>query len=225
MRFIVILHRRISSCRPCPGTVNLNGKKYDPSDFERFLFAVDGLREGCFAAFGIDDPGIGSQQLVIVSKVRESTGRSHDDILRDMRRQIATRMNVTVSASPGLNSTAFRYSSSAKTPTSRTSSHPAALRTWPTSTVSAKSPAGNHFIKRVTRSKQRVNKRRGGARGENQEGGEGQHHEDERKEPELLGLPQKTHEFGEEIVLLLLGGFFEIVFGGHGRTVGLFVGF
>jgi acyl-CoA synthetase (AMP-forming)/AMP-acid ligase II len=77
--------------------INLNGKKYDPSDFERVLFSVEGLREGCFAAFGIDDASIGSQRLVIVSEVREATDRSHDDILRDMRRQIATQMNVSVS--------------------------------------------------------------------------------------------------------------------------------
>ncbi|MCB1232842.1 MAG: AMP-binding protein, partial [Verrucomicrobiae bacterium] len=77
--------------------INLNGKKYDPSDFEGVLFEVDGLREGCFAAFGIDDAAIGSQRLVIVTEVRDKTERSHDEILRDIRRKIAGRMNVSVS--------------------------------------------------------------------------------------------------------------------------------
>ncbi len=77
--------------------INLNGKKYDPSDFEGVLFEVDGLREGCFAAFGIDEPAIGSQRLVIVSEVRDGTDRSHDEILRDIRRRVSTRMNVSVS--------------------------------------------------------------------------------------------------------------------------------
>jgi len=77
--------------------INLNGKKYDPSDFEGVLFEVDGLREGCFAAFGIDDASIGSQRLAIISEVRDGTEFSHDQILRDMRRQIATRMNISVS--------------------------------------------------------------------------------------------------------------------------------
>ncbi len=77
--------------------INLNGKKYDPSDFEGVLFEVEGLREGCFAAFGIDDAAIGSQRLVIVSEVRDRTERSHDEILRDVRRKLATRMNVSVS--------------------------------------------------------------------------------------------------------------------------------
>ena len=77
--------------------INLNGKKYDPSDFEGTLFEVDGLREGCFAAFGIDDGERGSQRLVIVTEVRDRTERTHDEILRDIRRKIATRMNVSVS--------------------------------------------------------------------------------------------------------------------------------
>jgi fatty-acyl-CoA synthase len=46
--------------------INVNGRKYDPSDFERALFAVDGLRKGCFAAFGIADAESGTDKLIII---------------------------------------------------------------------------------------------------------------------------------------------------------------
>ena len=52
--------------------ITMHGKKYDPSDLEAALFAVPQLRSGCFAAFGVDDPEIGTQRLVVVSEVRSS---------------------------------------------------------------------------------------------------------------------------------------------------------
>ncbi len=77
--------------------MNLNGKKYDPSDFERVLLTVDGLREGCFAAFGIDDPKRGSQRLVILSELREGAARPPEKIMADVRREIAGIMGLSVS--------------------------------------------------------------------------------------------------------------------------------
>jgi fatty-acyl-CoA synthase len=76
--------------------MNLNGKKYDPSDFERVLLDIEGLREGCFAAFGVDDARIGSQRLVIVSEVRDGATREMDDILREIRQRVAGSMGVGV---------------------------------------------------------------------------------------------------------------------------------
>ncbi len=52
--------------------ITLHGKKYDPSDLEATLFGVPQLRPGCFAAFGVDDPEIGTQRLVVVSEVQRS---------------------------------------------------------------------------------------------------------------------------------------------------------
>ncbi len=51
--------------------INIFGKKYDPSDFEAALLEVDGLRAGCFAAFGVDDESTGTQRLVIVTEVSD----------------------------------------------------------------------------------------------------------------------------------------------------------
>ncbi len=77
--------------------MNLNGKKFDPSDFERVLLSVDGLREGCFAAFGVDDPKRGSQRLVIISELRDGAARAPEQVMADLRREIAGIMGLSVS--------------------------------------------------------------------------------------------------------------------------------
>jgi acyl-CoA synthetase (AMP-forming)/AMP-acid ligase II len=77
--------------------MNLNGKKYDPSDFERVLLNVEGLREGCFAAFGVDDPKRGSQRLVIISEARDGAPLAPEQIIAKLRREIAGTMGISVS--------------------------------------------------------------------------------------------------------------------------------
>ena len=77
--------------------INLRGKKLDPSDFENALLAVDGLRQGCFAAFGVDDPELGTQRLIIVSEVRQPPRRPYDTIRKEVSESIATRIGVGVS--------------------------------------------------------------------------------------------------------------------------------
>lgn len=76
--------------------INLHGKKFDPSDFESVLLQIDGLRPGCFAAFGIDDEKIGTQRLVIVSEVRDSNDRPLETVMDDVREQVATHLGIKV---------------------------------------------------------------------------------------------------------------------------------
>jgi acyl-CoA synthetase (AMP-forming)/AMP-acid ligase II len=66
--------------------ITVRGKKIDPSDFEPLLFRVAGLRPGCFAAFGVDDEGRGTQRIVIAAEVR--AGREDTDELDRIRREI-----------------------------------------------------------------------------------------------------------------------------------------
>jgi len=49
--------------------INLQGKKLDPSELEPVLLAVEGLRKGCFCAFGAEDETRGTQVLVVASEV------------------------------------------------------------------------------------------------------------------------------------------------------------
>jgi acyl-CoA synthetase (AMP-forming)/AMP-acid ligase II len=76
--------------------INLHGDKFDPSDFEQALLDIAGLRKGCFAAFGVDDAEVGTQRLVIVVEVRKTNTRRHDEILNDVRGQIARQSGITV---------------------------------------------------------------------------------------------------------------------------------
>jgi acyl-CoA synthetase (AMP-forming)/AMP-acid ligase II len=75
--------------------INLHGKKFDPSDFERVLSRIPGLREGCFAAFGIDDEALGTQRLVVVSEVRDSCTTSHADLIQTICEEITKQLGVT----------------------------------------------------------------------------------------------------------------------------------
>ena len=47
----------------------LQGRKYDPSEFERTLDGVVGLRPGCFVAFGREDSTRGTEGLVLLLEV------------------------------------------------------------------------------------------------------------------------------------------------------------
>lgn len=76
--------------------INLHGKKYDPSDFEKALFEVPGLRKGCFAAFGVDDTELGTQRLVIVSETSDRAEQSDADIFQDVKEKVLEIVGVGV---------------------------------------------------------------------------------------------------------------------------------
>lgn len=72
------------------------GKKLDPSDFERVLLRIPNLRHGCFAVFGVDDAHLGTQRVVVVSEVGETTSRPYRDIVSDIQSQISQQLGVKV---------------------------------------------------------------------------------------------------------------------------------
>lgn len=76
--------------------INLRGKKFDPSDFERILLELPDLRKGCFAAFGVDNSAEGTQELVILTEVVESTTRSFQDICADIRAAVVKQFGLKV---------------------------------------------------------------------------------------------------------------------------------
>jgi len=77
--------------------ITLRGKKIDPSDFEPVLLDVDGLREGCFVAFGVDDAESGTQRVVLLAEVRNPENCDPDAIVDELRHQLFTRIGVHVS--------------------------------------------------------------------------------------------------------------------------------
>jgi hypothetical protein len=76
--------------------INIHGLKYDPSEFEAPLFKVAGLRKGCFAAFGVDDPVRGTQTLVLLAEVDDPIERPHKAIADDVRHEVAVHVGVTI---------------------------------------------------------------------------------------------------------------------------------
>ena len=77
--------------------INLHGKKYDPSDFESVLLTIDGLRKGCFVAFGVDDKVQGTQTLVIIAEIEDSvTAEQHKALGSLVRRTIQVQLGVTI---------------------------------------------------------------------------------------------------------------------------------
>ena len=64
--------------------ITVRGKKIDPSEFERILFRIPGLRPGCFAAFGIADPTRGTENPVVVCEVQDPVDRPLADIAADV---------------------------------------------------------------------------------------------------------------------------------------------
>ena len=63
--------------------ITVRGKKLDPSDFERVLFKVPGLRTGCFAVFGVDDLQRGTQRIVIATEVQDGSSYNISDEIRN----------------------------------------------------------------------------------------------------------------------------------------------
>lgn len=77
--------------------ITVRGMKLDPSDLEPVLLEVPGLRHGNFAAFGVDDKEQGTQRIVIVSEVRDSTSLSPEQISAQIRSEVLQRLGVNVS--------------------------------------------------------------------------------------------------------------------------------
>ncbi len=76
--------------------ITVRGRKWDPSDFEPILLDIQGLRAGCFAAFGVDDEDLGTQRIVIVSEVRDPADRPATSIVGDVRRGVLAELGVNV---------------------------------------------------------------------------------------------------------------------------------
>jgi acyl-CoA synthetase (AMP-forming)/AMP-acid ligase II len=77
--------------------ITMRGKKIDPSEFEPVLFAVSGLRAGCFAAFGVDDAEQGTQRIVVVAEVRQPLDRDPKAICTEIREQSFRKLDVGIS--------------------------------------------------------------------------------------------------------------------------------
>jgi acyl-CoA synthetase (AMP-forming)/AMP-acid ligase II len=75
--------------------ITLRGRKLDPSEFERVLLKVPGLRPGCFVAFGVDDPEQGTQRIVVAVEISDAT-LDPDTLMAAVRGEVHRQLGVTV---------------------------------------------------------------------------------------------------------------------------------
>ncbi len=76
--------------------ITIRGKKLDPSDFEASLLEIDGLRPGCFVAFGVDDSVQGTQRVVILAERRDGASPPDDELVDQVRDRISIDLGVEV---------------------------------------------------------------------------------------------------------------------------------
>jgi acyl-CoA synthetase (AMP-forming)/AMP-acid ligase II len=75
--------------------IMLRGRKLDPSEFERVLLKIPGLRPGCFVVFGVDDAEHGTQRLVVAVEIGDPT-LDPDGLSAAIRGEVHRQLGVTV---------------------------------------------------------------------------------------------------------------------------------
>jgi fatty-acyl-CoA synthase len=75
--------------------ITIHGKKIDPSTFEAVLASTLGLREGCFAAFGVPDERLGTERVIVVTEVRPFLAGSLKNLEATIRRKCFLQLGIT----------------------------------------------------------------------------------------------------------------------------------
>jgi fatty-acyl-CoA synthase len=75
--------------------ITIHGKKIDPSTFESIFASTPGLREGCFAAFGVPDEQLGTERLIMVAEVRSPVTESLKNLAATISRKCFLQLGIT----------------------------------------------------------------------------------------------------------------------------------
>lgn len=65
------------------------GRNYYPEEVEEITSQVPGIRKGCTVAFGVMDPRLGTEKLVVVTETRETDAKIKQHILQEVSEKIA----------------------------------------------------------------------------------------------------------------------------------------
>ena len=60
------------------------GRNFTPQEVEELVGTVPGVRQGCVAAFGVADPAVGTERLVVVAEARDQDVSRHRLLRRDV---------------------------------------------------------------------------------------------------------------------------------------------
>lgn len=77
-----VLEGELFLCGRAKDIVIVRGRNHDPALIEQSLDAVQGLRTGCAAAFGVDDPQTGTEALVVLAERRGESVAADDALAR-----------------------------------------------------------------------------------------------------------------------------------------------
>jgi 1-acyl-sn-glycerol-3-phosphate acyltransferase len=70
------------------------GRNITPQEAEEVAGAVDGIRKGCVAAFGVQDPSTGTERFVIVAETRETDESRREALRSDVAARVTDALGV-----------------------------------------------------------------------------------------------------------------------------------
>ncbi len=70
------------------------GRNLVPQEIEEAAAAVEGVRRGCVAAFGVDSPSLGTEALVVVAETRATDAAARERIASAVTRSVAEAVDV-----------------------------------------------------------------------------------------------------------------------------------
>jgi len=78
--------------------VKVAGRSYSPADIERAAESVDGVRAGRSVAFGVTDPAVGTESLVLLAEVLPRTAQDLEALAEELRIAVAEQIGLAPSA-------------------------------------------------------------------------------------------------------------------------------
>lgn len=70
------------------------GRNLYPQEIEEVAGEVEGVRKGCVAAFGVPDPLLGTERIVVVAETREGDAHRREEIQRQIAEQVVSVLEV-----------------------------------------------------------------------------------------------------------------------------------
>jgi acyl-CoA synthetase (AMP-forming)/AMP-acid ligase II len=72
------------------------GKNYYPQDIERIVSSVGGIHAGRVVALGLDDPGIGTQRLIVIAELEDAEAVDELEIAGRVRSELASELDCVI---------------------------------------------------------------------------------------------------------------------------------
>ncbi|PYV36877.1 MAG: hypothetical protein DMG06_29555, partial [Acidobacteria bacterium] len=70
------------------------GRNLYPQEVEEVTSEVKGVRRGCVAAFGVSDPKMGTERLVVVAETRENNNQARDQIASEIMARVDSSLGI-----------------------------------------------------------------------------------------------------------------------------------